>query len=79
MSKEAVISEILALPDAAQREIFALLRTRFAQGEQELSAAQMRELDRRLDVLDRSGSTGEKWEVVEQRLLKARADARHHH
>ena len=79
MGKEAVISEILALPDDAQREILDLLRNRFPESELELSPEQMRELDRRLDILEQSGSRGEKWEVVEKRLLKARADARHHH
>jgi hypothetical protein len=79
MSKEAVISEVLALPNDAQREILALLRNRFGEDDLVLSPKQLRELDRRLDILERGGSSGEKWDVVEKRLLKARSDARHHH
>jgi hypothetical protein len=79
MSKEVVISEILALSDDAQREILDLLRNRFPEDDLELSSEQMCELDRRLDVLEQSGSRGERWEVVEKRLLKARNDARHHY
>jgi hypothetical protein len=40
------------------------------------SPKQMRELNRRLDILDRGGSTGEKWDVVEKRLLKAKTAPR---
>jgi len=78
MSKEVVISELLALPDEAQREIYALLQHRFAEENPQLSPEQMRELDQRLDTFEQRGSSGEKWDVVEARLLKARANAQPH-
>jgi hypothetical protein len=77
MSKKAVISEILALPNNAPREILALLQNRFAEDDLELSPKHVRELDHRLDTREREGSTGEKWEVFEKRLLRARTNARH--
>ena len=42
----------------------------------QLSPKQMRELNRRLNILERNGSTGEKWDVVERRSLKAKTAPR---
>ena len=77
MSKDAIIAEILALPDAEQREIFLLLRDRLRE-DATLSEEQDAELDRRIDRFEREGSKGEPWEKVYNELSKASPDANRH-
>ena len=79
MSKNTVISDVLALPDAAQREIFVLLQERWGGHEVALNARQLAELERRVEEFELHGSKGEKWAVVEKRLLKGRTNARPRH
>jgi hypothetical protein len=74
MSKDAVISGLLSLPVADQREVFDVLSASL--GEVELSVEQLKEIDRRLDRIEREGPKGEPWERVFKELMARRSHAR---
>ena len=72
ISQKEIMAQVLALPKAQRRRLAQRLwdSVKPEWGAEGLTPAQVKELNRRIDDLDRNPGAGEPWEVVERRLLR---------